>query len=79
MTANHQRPIMLPVHDNRVYLRDPISGMWLNLSCEYLTHDKAYRWIGTAEQVANCRRKYPVAAKLKMVRSAAMPVFNSYH
>jgi GNAT superfamily N-acetyltransferase len=53
-------------HD-RFVLQDEL-GHYLHMSCERVTTDKSYRWVGTAKQLLVARERYATAAPLRAVK-----------
>jgi hypothetical protein len=55
------------------YLCDD-EGKYLHGSCTGMTTDRTYAWQGSAEQLFNCRKKFPLARDLsERVVSKDMP------
>jgi hypothetical protein len=55
------------VTSDRFVLQDA-TGQCLHMTCEQMTGDRSYRWVGSAKQLLVVRERYPGAKALKAVK-----------
>lgn len=55
------------VTSDRFVLQDA-TGQYLHMSCEQMTSDRSYRWVGSAKQLLVARERYAKAKPLKAVK-----------
>jgi hypothetical protein len=60
------KPMARAPKGTRFILQDD-AGLYLHYGCEHMTNQRAYAWEGSAEQLLNCRQKYPLARDLREV------------